>query len=71
MPAGGSGSARWTLIPTLDAAPQAPTNYLVSGTFSYTQNGVTVTLPLAAVSITVQPSPQLYLKYFPARRLRR
>ena len=62
-----SGSAQWTLIPTLDAAPQAATNYLVSGTLSYTQNGVLITIPLAPVPITVQPNPQLYVKYFHQR----
>jgi len=60
----GSGSAQWTIIPSIDAAPQAPTNYLVSGTFSYVQNGATVTIPLAPAPITVQPNPILYLKYF-------
>jgi|GEM_PF-1647902 len=62
-----TGSAQWTLIPTLDAAPQAPTNYLVSGTLSYTLNGVVVTIPLAPAPITVQPSPQLHVKYFHQR----
>jgi hypothetical protein len=59
-----TGSAQWTLVPTVDAAPMAPTNYLVSGTLSYTQGGTVVTIPLAPAPITVQPSPQLYLKYF-------
>jgi hypothetical protein len=62
-----SGSAQWILIPTLDAAPQAATNYLVSGTLSYTQNGALITIPLAPVPITVQPNPQLYVKYFHQR----
>ncbi|SPE55274.1 hypothetical protein SBV1_2120012 [Verrucomicrobia bacterium] len=61
---GSSGSAQWTLIPSIDAAPQVPTNYLVSGTFSYVQNGASINIPLAPAPITVQPSPQLYLKYF-------
>lgn len=64
LPPNGTGSAQWTLIPTLDAAPQAPTNYLVSGTFSYSLNGVTITIPLSPSPISVEPSPQLYLKYF-------
>jgi hypothetical protein len=62
-----SGSANWTLIPTLDAAPQAPMNYLVSGTLSYTLNGVAITIPLSPAPITVQPNPQLYVKYFHQR----
>ena len=67
LPPNASGSAQWTLIPTLDAAPQVQTNYLVSGAFSYLQNGVTVTIPLAPSPISVQPSPQLYVKYFHQR----
>jgi hypothetical protein len=64
LPANTSGSAQWTLIPSLDAAPQAATNYLVSGTFSYVQNEVTITIPLSPAPINVQPNPELYLKYF-------
>src|SRR5262249_12305038 len=59
----GAGSANWTLIPSLDAAPQTPANYLVSGTLSYALNGVTVIIPLSPAQITVQPNPQLYVKY--------
>ena len=62
--AGQSGSAQWTLIPTAAAAPQTATGYSVSGTLSYVDGGLTVTIPLAPTAITVQPSPQLYLKYF-------
>jgi subtilase family serine protease len=61
---GATGQAQWTLLPSLDAAPQAPTNYLVSGTFSYTLNGATITIPLSPATISVQPNPELYLKYF-------
>jgi hypothetical protein len=64
LAAGATGQAQWTLIPSLDAAPQAPTNYLVSGTFSYTLNGATITFPLSPATISVQPNPELYLKYF-------
>ena len=67
LPPNGSGSAQWTLIPTVDAAPLVQTNYLVSGTFSFAQNGVTITIPLAPSPITVQPGPQLYVKYFHQR----
>ena len=63
----GTGSAQWILIPTLDAAPQAPANYQVSGTLSYSLNGVTVSIPLSPAPITVQPNPQLYVKYFHQR----
>ena len=61
---GTSGQAQWTLIPGLDAAPQAPTNYLVSGTLSYVQNGAAITIPLAPAPIKVQPNPELHLHYF-------
>jgi CARDB/Immunoglobulin domain len=64
LTANGTGSAEWILIPTSAAAPQTSTNYLVSGSLSYTQNGVPVTIPLTPEPITVQPSPQLYLSYF-------
>ncbi len=64
LPAGGTGNSQWTLLPSIDAAPQAPTNYLVSGTFSYVQGGATITIPLSPAPISVQPSPQLYLNYF-------
>lgn len=61
---GGSATAQWTLIPTLDAAPQATTNYFVSGTLSFVENGVTITIPLSPSPISVKPSPELYLSYF-------
>jgi len=64
IPSSASGSAQWTLIPTVDAAPDAPTNYLVSGSFTYVDRGEVVTVPLAPTAISVQPAPQLYLKYF-------
>jgi hypothetical protein len=64
LAASASGSAQWTLIPSIDAAPQVATNYLVSGTLSYTQAGLTVNIPLLPQTINVQPSPQLYLDYF-------
>jgi hypothetical protein len=64
LAAGATGQAQWTLLPSLDAAPQAPTNYLVSGTFSYTLNGATISIPLSPAAISVQPNPELYLKYF-------
>ncbi|MBX3744921.1 MAG: cadherin-like domain-containing protein [Verrucomicrobiae bacterium] len=62
-----AGSATWILIPTLDAAPEGPTVYLVGGTLSYTQNGTRVRVPLADVPITVHPGPELYVDYFHQR----
>ena len=63
----GAGSGQWTIIPTLDAAPQVPTKYLVSGTFNYTLNGAAISIPLSPTPIMVQPNPQLYVKYFHQR----
>ena len=64
LAASASGSAQWTLLPGLDAAPEVATNYLVGGSFSYVQNGIPIIIPLSPQPITVQPSPQLYLNYF-------
>jgi hypothetical protein len=62
-----TGSATWILIPTLDAAPNGPTQYLIGGTLRFTQNGTAVTIPLADVPITVYPGPELVLDYFHER----
>ncbi len=64
---GTTGRATWILIPTREAAPDAPQVYLVSGTLSYTQNGLQVVVPLQPVPITVYPDPLLYIKYFHQR----
>ncbi|HLP75882.1 MAG TPA: Ig-like domain-containing protein, partial [Candidatus Paceibacterota bacterium] len=62
-----TGEASWIIIPGSDAAPEAPTVYYVSGTLKYSQDGLLVTVPLAAVPITVYPNPKLYIKYFHQR----
>jgi hypothetical protein len=62
-----TGAATWILIPTLEAAPAGPTQYLVGGTLGYTQNGARVTVPLADVPITVHPGPELVVDYFHQR----
>jgi hypothetical protein len=63
-----TGTATWTLIPTSDAAPaDASLPYFVSGTLSYRQDGVDVTVPLAPALITVYPNPSLRLRYFHER----
>ena len=62
-----TGETSWTIIPTSDAAPAVPAVYYVSGTLKYTQDGLLVTVPLAAVPITVYPNPKLYIKYFHQR----
>ncbi len=62
-----SGSASWVIILTDEAAPQAPAVYKVGGSFSYTQDGTVVTVPLTPVSITVRPDAALDIKYFHQR----
>ena len=62
-----TGTAGWVLIPTADAATNGPTVYYVSGSFSYTFNGLRVTVPLAPAPITAYPSASLVLKYFHQR----
>ncbi len=59
-----SCSAQWTLVPSREAAPVQPANYFVSGTIRYMDNGLSVNVPLTPVFITVQPSPEIKLKYF-------
>jgi hypothetical protein len=67
LPPGATGTARWVIIPTSDAAPSATRQYFVSGVFKYVLNGATVSVPLSPVSITVLPNPRLVLKYFHQR----
>ncbi len=62
-----SGKATWILLPTVDAAPDAPLAYLVGGTLTFTQEGRAVRLPLAGAPITVHPLPQLKVDYFHQR----
>jgi hypothetical protein len=64
---GASGTARWVLVPTVDAAPLEPTVYFVGGEFRYSLNGLVVTVPLAPVPITVNPTARLTLDYFHQR----
>ena len=65
LPAVTMGTATWTLIPTLDAAPtNGVTVYLVGGTLSYTQDGAQVSVPLAPAPIQVFPQPELLVRYF-------
>ena len=67
LPASSSGTARWLIIPTVDAAPTVPTRFLVGGSLRYRQDGKDVIVPLVDVPITVLPSPRLTLKYFHQR----
>jgi subtilase family serine protease len=62
-----TGTAKWLLIPTVDAAPQVATRFLVGGTLSYRLDGNDVTVDMTPVPITVLPSPRLTLQYFHQR----
>lgn len=66
---GGTGSAEWTLIPSRLAAAQAEETYTVSGSLTYAEEGVPVTIPLAAEEITVRPQAELELDYFLQRNV--
>ncbi|MEI6341894.1 MAG: putative Ig domain-containing protein, partial [Verrucomicrobiota bacterium] len=67
LPGNSKGTARWLLIPTVDAAPQVATRYLVGGKLSYRLDGVDVAVDMTPVVITVMPSPRLTLQYFHQR----
>jgi len=67
LPGNSTGTAKWLIIPTVDAAPIVATTYLVGGTLSYRIDGNDVAVPLAEVPITVLPSPRLTLQYFHQR----
>lgn len=62
-----TGTARWIIIPTSEAAPTNTTQYFVSGRFRYVQNGTELSVPLAPVAITVLPTPRLFVQYFHER----
>ncbi len=59
-----TGTATWTLIPSLQASGATPTQYTVGGTLQYVDQGVPVSITLADVPITVYPQPELHLDYF-------
>ena len=65
--AGATGSAVYTFIPTLDAAPGAPATFQIGGTLSYIDSGQQVIVPLLSAPITVYPEAKLDLVYFQQR----
>ncbi len=65
--AGASGSAKYTFIPTRDAAPASPTIYRIGGTLRYVEDGQEVVVPLLSSTITVFPEARLQLIYFQQR----
>ncbi|HKQ38257.1 MAG TPA: CARDB domain-containing protein, partial [Verrucomicrobiae bacterium] len=64
---GGTGSAEYLFIPTLDAAPTEPTAYLIGGTLRFIEDGQEVVVPLLKAPITVLPEARLQLEYFQQR----
>lgn len=62
-----TGSATFILVPTRDAAPEAPTQYGVGGYLTYRIDGKLATVPLVPVTITVFPDPRLVVQYFHQR----
>jgi len=65
------GIVKFLFIPTVNAAPTTPTVYNFGGTVRYWDPYVKamVTMPLNAVELTVNPSPNLMLHYFMQRNI--
>ena len=64
---GRAATARYTFIPTLDAAPDAPAIYSIGGTLRYFEAGEEIVVPLSAPPIVVLPEARLALDYFQQR----
>jgi hypothetical protein len=62
-----TGKATWVLVPAPEAAPTAAKQHFVTGTLSYRQEGVRISIPLEPSMITVLPSPKLLVQYFHQR----
>jgi hypothetical protein len=65
------GVVKFLFIPTVNAAPTTPTVYNFGGAVRYWDPYVKamVTMPLNAVELTVNPSPNLMLHYFMQRNI--
>jgi hypothetical protein len=59
-----TGAARYTFIPTREAAPIAPRIYRFGGTLIYYVGPTRIEVPLAPEAIAVHPDPALHLDYF-------
>ncbi|HXG47645.1 MAG TPA: hypothetical protein VNO52_08475, partial [Methylomirabilota bacterium] len=59
-----TGAARYTFIPTREAAPLAPRIYRFGGTLVYYVGQTRIEVPLAPEAIAVHPDPALHLDYF-------
>ncbi|MBP6574412.1 MAG: hypothetical protein KA230_08175, partial [Flavobacteriales bacterium] len=71
IPTGQEGTVNYLFIPTPEAAPLAPQLYNFGGSITYWDpfsQGM-VTLALAPVILTVNPSPDLHLHYFLERNI--
>ncbi|MEO5915872.1 MAG: choice-of-anchor C family protein [Luteolibacter sp.] len=62
-----TGTAKWVIVPTVDAASDQATEYLIGGTLGYKTGGTEVSVPFSEVAVTVLPAPRLNLRYFHQR----
>lgn len=71
IPAQEKGLVKFLFIPEIGAAPTAPKLYNFGGSVRYFDPyaKAIVTLPLASVQLTVNPSPNLFLHYFLERNI--
>ena len=65
------GSAKFLFIPTIQAAPTEPVIHSFGGSVTYWDPfaAAMVTIPLTPVDLTVNPSPDLFLRYFLERNI--
>ncbi len=67
LAAGTAGTAQFTIVPSVDAAPLGATPYAVGGTLHYTDATGPVTIRLAPAPISVLPQPRLTVDYYNQR----
>lgn len=67
--ASATGTATALYVPTKEAAPTAPVDYLFGGTVTYrdVETGQLISVQLMKTRLTVNPSPDLHLTYFVQR----
>ena len=65
LPDDSTGTISFTFIPANTAAANEPTEYMIGGTFAFTDpSGGAVTVPIFPSTITVDPQAELELNYF-------
>jgi hypothetical protein len=64
-----TGTAQWTIVPTANAAPEAPTVYSIGGSLNYSEGDAVITVPLLGTPVTVLPQAELYVDYFHQREV--